>query len=193
MRRVVAFVVLLACACSTRTAGEDAGTTTMMGGGSTSDAQDTSIGTTTSGDGDGDGDGDADEDSETTGIQDVGPSGDGDGDDCTEPQKLDLPPDFENTPMPQSCTIEEIEFPTLEQYPGCGLCWGECYAAYLGCATPAPGQTCADICPSGDCIASHPQLCSRDVYWEEMTDTCGYFEIDGQCCTIGRFLSCWGE
>jgi hypothetical protein len=185
MQRAVVLVLAFVCACSARTAGEDAGVTTMVGEASTTDAQDTS--SDSSGDGDG----------ETTGVkEDLGETGDGDGDNCTEPPKLDFPPDFDNMPMPDGCTVEELTWPTSEEYPGCDLCDDECHRIYLGCAPPPLGQTCADICPSGNCLTSYWDSCEGEPFGGPdflLEDTCGYFEIDGQCCTIAKFYICVGE
>ncbi|MFO7563498.1 MAG: hypothetical protein R6X02_12705 [Enhygromyxa sp.] len=122
--------------------------------------------------------------------------GDGDDDDCWESRKLDLPADSE-APMPESCTVERIPWPTPEQYPNCMICEldsGCIYEAYLGCVTPATGETCADICPSGDCLGAYWNACEGEgpSGWDESpSDTCGHYEIDGKCCTIGKFrLAC---
>lgn len=191
--------LLLLAACAARPVGDDAGVTTMVGGDSDSsqDADTSSeVGPTTfgtSGDGDGDtgdvdtGDGDGD-----TGDGD-GDSGDGDGDEaCEPPLKLDLPPDLSGV-MPDSCTVDGISWPTPDQYPGCEMCefadW--CFnQAFIACVTPEPGQTCDDICPSGNCIGEFWNGCDGEAPWEETPmDTCGPYEINGECCTIGSFFA----
>jgi hypothetical protein len=191
MLRTVSLLWLLSlAACAARPAGEDAGVTTMMGdeSGATDQPESSEVGPMTlgtTGDGDGDGDGD-------------GGDGDGDGDgddsdtdDCTQPIKLDIPSDTD--PMPESCTVEWIEWPTPEQWPGCEICeWEDwCFSeAYLACVTPTPGQTCADLCPSGDCIGSSWLSCEGNGPSDDLpTDTCGHYEIDGKCCTIGKFFA----
>lgn len=178
----------LSIACAARPVDDEAGTTTMVGG----DGSDTASSTegtsamttattfTTSTDTEtGDGDGDP---------------GDGDGDgECSEPIKLDLASDTEPS-MPDSCTLATIPWPAPDEYPGCTLCQdrGGCWhQAYLGCVTPEPGQTCAELCPSGDCLGAYWNSCDGDMIegWSEVPDDlCGPYEIDGQCCSVGKFL-----
>jgi hypothetical protein len=173
---------LLFVACVARPAGDDANVTTMVEGESSpteesesAESGPTSLGTSESeSESGGDGDGDNGEDG------------------CWEPDKLDLPSDSE-APMPESCTIEWIPWPTPEQYPGCMICEldsGCKYEAYLGCVAPAPGETCADICPSGDCLGAYWNSCEGEgpSGWDDVpSDTCGHHEIDGKCCTVGKF------
>lgn len=184
--RIVALVSssLLLAACSTPPSDDEANVTTMMEGESTqSDAptsESTDESTTTA---------------ETT--TDSEDEGDGDGEEgCTEPIKLDIPSDRE-APMPESCTVEWIPWPTPEQYPGCEICeldGGCAFDAYLGCVTPAAGETCADICPEGDCLGVYWDSCEGDyVSGTAWGGTCGHYEIDGRCCTIGKFLEYCAE
>src|SRR5690606_13945572 len=186
--------LLLLVGCVARPAGDDAGTTTMAGEssetaepGTSSESESTTGGVTTE-DGDGDpGDGDPGD----------GDPGDGD-DDCYEPRKLDLPPDSE-APMPDSCTVELIPWPTPEQWPGCVICeigLSCAHDAYLGCVTPLAGETCADICPGGDCLSVYWESCEGDELtgWGSVpVETCGLYEIDGKCCTIGKFVEYCAE
>jgi len=92
--------------------------------------------------------------------------------------------------MPDSCTVEVIPWPTPEQYPGCEICEFESichFQAYLGCVTPLSGETCADICPGGDCLSVYWESCEGEFPLGVPNDTCGYYELDGKCCTIGKF------
>lgn len=187
--RIVALLSssLLLAACSAHPAGDDANVTTMMEGESThSDAptsESTDESTTTA-------------ETSTDSESESESEGDGDGDEgCTEPIKLDIPSDRE-APMPESCTVEWIPWPTPEQYPGCEICeiGPSCaFDAYLGCVTPAVGETCADICPSGDCLGVYWDACEGESGAGSPYTTCGHYEIDGQCCTIGKFLEYCAE
>lgn len=67
------------------------------------------------------------------------------------------------------------------------------YQFYLGCATPAPEQTCEDICPSGNCLTSYWNGCAGEEPGEVPDGTCGLYEIDGQCCTVAKFFYVCGE
>lgn len=184
---------LLLMACAARPAGDEANVTTQAEGESSqteespAESSSTTVGVT---------DSESESESESEGDGDWG---DGDGDeDCWEGRKLDLPPDSD-PPMPESCTIEWIPWPTPEEYPGCMICQfeGTCFSdAYLGCVSPPPGQTCADLCPSGDCLGAYWNSCEGEGPngWEEVpSDICGHYEIDGRCCTIGKFLAACAE
>lgn len=182
MRYFALLSSLLLAACAARPAEDDeAGVTTKADatGASTSESN-SSTAAETPDEGDGDGDEEAD----------------GDGDDaCHEPIKLDAPSDRE-APMPEACTVEWIPWPTPEQYPGCELCQIDlacAFEAYLGCVTPAAHETCADICPSGDCLGVYWEACEGELEYGSPWDTCGHYEIDGQCCTIGKFVQYCAE
>jgi hypothetical protein len=180
-------IALLLVGCAARPVGDDANVTTMAEGessqtdesGSAAESDPTSAGSESESESENESEGDGDE-------------GDGDGDECWEPDKLDLPSDSE-APMPENCTVEWIPWPTPEQYPGCMICELEpgCkFEAYLGCVMPADGESCADICPSGDCLGEYWNACEGEspAEWGTLpSDTCGHYEIDGRCCTIGKF------
>lgn len=187
MKRVALLSSLLV-ACVSRPAEDDAGATTMLDGESTDESTSEPSTNETSAD---------ESESSTDESESSTDDGDGDGDDeaCHEPRKLDIPSDDE-APMPESCTVEMIPWPTPEQYPGCEICEFESichYQAYLGCVTPLSGETCADICPEGDCLSVYWESCEGEFPLGVPNDTCGYYEIDGKCCTIGKFLDYCAE
>jgi hypothetical protein len=193
MRRCAWSSWLLVLACAARPAEPEAGGVTTNPSGtelgseasSEANSEDSStVGATTSTTGGGDGDGDG--------------SGDGDGDECVPAPKLDIPPD-PDPPLPDSCTVEPLDWAEVANYSGCTLCndWetGCYYAPHLACATPGPGQTCADLCPSGNCAGFDWSLCMGELEASasEPSDWCGHYEIDGKCCTVGTIFYVCGE
>lgn len=113
-----------------------------------------------------------------------------DGDDIPE-LKFDLPPQPDLPPV-GDCTVTMADSSILEQHPDCsierggvGPCWTE---VYLGCVDPEPGQTCASLCPDGNCIADGT-YCMGDYLWAPRS-VCGPYEIDGQCCSIAASEVC---
>ncbi|PRQ02655.1 ferritin-like domain-containing protein [Enhygromyxa salina] len=103
------------------------------------------------------------------------------------PVKFDLPPEPDLPPL-GACTVTYTETSTLDEYPECpieledGICWS---GLYWGCVEPQPGQSCAEICPDGDCIAEWWD-CEGDMIYEAPVDYCGPYEIDGMCCTLAE-------
>lgn len=184
MKRSHALVWVLVLGCVERPAAPDeAGVTTNLGSAddpsSSSDsvAEDSSTTLMTSTD--------TDTDTDT---------GDGDGDDeCPPAPKLDLPPD-PDPQLPDSYTIELVDWGELGNFPGCTLCddpsTGCAHQLYLACTEPEPGQTCAELCPSGNCVGFDWSMCmgELDAWGDEPSDWCGHYEIDGKCCTLGKLL-----
>lgn len=186
-RHVWAALLALTLGCSTRPLPGEGNSGTS----SESESSATTASTSTTGDSESEsgatGDGDGDPSTET----DTGDPG------CEEPQKLDLPPEGEATP--DACTIEPIDWPTPEAWPGCLLCEIEptcAFEAYLGCVTPPEGLACADVCFGGDCIGEFWTSCEGvgpDGWSDTPADVCGVYELDGRCCTIGKFLAFCAE
>jgi hypothetical protein len=130
----------------------------------------------------------------TTGATTSPDSGDGDGDpDGGDPGdgdgegKLDLAPEPDMPPL-GDCTVMWTESAALDEYPDCpivvdeGLCWSN---LYWGCIDLEPGQTCAEACMGGSCIADWTN-CAGDTLYEHPIETCGPYEVDGQCCMFGE-------
>jgi hypothetical protein len=185
MRRCTVLSSLLVLGCAARPAdpepsGSTSGTTLASEGSSAESSSEAS--STTGGSESTTGDGD----------------GDGDGEDCFPPVKLDLSPN-PDPPLPDSCTVALVDWAEIDNYPGCMLCddWqsGCIHQLYLACAQPGPGQTCADLCPSGNCAGFNWGMCmgELDGWGDEPVDWCGHYEIDGQCCTLGKILWVCGE
>jgi hypothetical protein len=102
--------------------------------------------------------------------------------------KLDLPPQPDVPPLP-NCTVTWTDPVVLMEYPDCPIdpFDGFCESTYLGCVTPAPGQTCAELCPDGDCVDDWTNCTGEASLWYEPTLICGPYEIDGMCCSIGEY------
>jgi hypothetical protein len=86
------------------------------------------------------------------------------------------------------CTVTVTDEAVLEEHPDCELYnGGGCaWAIFLGCVVPQPGQTCAELCPAGNCVANW-ENCAGDS--AEPDTICGPYEIEGQCCSIGQSSS----
>jgi hypothetical protein len=124
----------------------------------------------------GDGDGDPDE----------GDPGDGDGD-GDGGEKLDVLAEPDLPPL-GDCTVTQTDPAALDEHPDCpividdGICWSN---LYWGCIEPEPGQTCAEACTGGSCVAEWSN-CAGDTVYEIPYELCGPYEIDGMCCTLAE-------
>jgi hypothetical protein len=175
---------LLLGACASETPGDDeGGVTTNPSSSATTldDGNDGNDGTTSGGSGV--------PPNPTTGMTtspdpDDGDPGDGDGDDGF---KLDVAQDPDLPPL-GDCTVMQTEPAVLAEHPECpivlddGICWSN---LYWGCIEPEPGQTCAEACNGGSCIADWTN-CAGDTIYEIPSELCGPYEIDGLCCTLAE-------
>lgn len=147
---------LLLGACSSEPPSDEEGGVTTSPSSSATTLDDGNDGTTSGGSGvppnpttgmttspnPGDGDGDTGD----------GDPGDGDGDGGLE---LDVAPQPDLPPL-GDCTVTQTEPAALDEHPECpivlddGVCWSN---LYWGCIEPEPGQSCADTCRGGNCIA----------------------------------------
>ncbi|MCA9698031.1 MAG: hypothetical protein KC431_10950 [Myxococcales bacterium] len=120
------------------------------------------------------------------------------GDECVPPPKFDLPPD-PNAPVPESCTNTKIGWDGLAvDFPDCMMCdvsFGCHYDVYLACVELGPGQTCEELCPSGNCGGFDWGMCvGEGSGWSnEPVEWCGPYLVDGQCCTAGQLLEYCAE
>lgn len=113
--------------------------------------------------------------------------------DCAAPVKLDLPP--EDSQPSGVCTVSALGWDALAlEFPDCVLCNdgnGCNYDVFLACVELGPDQTCAELCPSGNCGGSGWGTCEG---WPgEPDDWCGPYELAGQCCTVGKVIGVCAE
>jgi hypothetical protein len=112
-----------------------------------------------------------------------GDTGDGDGDGF----KLDVAQQPDLPPL-GDCTVTYAEPAALDEHPECpivlddGVCWS---SLYWGCIPLEPGQTCAEACMGGSCVADWMN-CAGDTLYEFPYEFCGPYEIDGMCCTLAE-------
>jgi hypothetical protein len=113
-----------------------------------------------------------------------GDPGDGDGDPVV---KLDVAPEPDLPPL-GDCTVMQAEPAALDEHPECpimlddGICWS---SLYWGCIELPPGQTCAEACMGGSCIADWWN-CAGDTVYELPVEICGPYEVDGMCCSLAE-------
>jgi hypothetical protein len=134
--------------------------------------------------------------SESSSSESSGTSEDDAADDDDDPLKYDVGATKldSNLPPPGDCTVMLSSSMALENHPECPIMPDDddgsfCGTAiYIGCVEPDPGQTCARLCPEGDCIADWWN-CEGDRAPDAPDVVCGPYEIDGLCCTIAQIAN----
>ena len=193
----VAMLWLGSLACSERPAGDDDGVSTTDPSGDSNEEGPSQTGSTDGEAGSTDGeagstDGEA---GSTDGEAGSSESTEDEGPGCDPEPKLDLPPELEEAEL---CTVDALDWTDHYDFENCELCpeidGGCAYSLYLGCVVPGPGETCADLCPSGNCVGDHWSSClgGFDAF-DSPVDWCGHYEVDAQCCTLGKFIWVCGE
>ena len=83
------------------------------------------------------------------------------------------------------CTVMVGDGSLLGDHPDCPMTPDEgCGSGvYLGCVELPPDQTCAELCPRGDCIADWTN-CQGDPFYDTPTEVCGPYLLEGMCCSI---------
>ena len=184
-------VSLVGCGSSSAEGGSEEGgvTTNPSGDASASAADESSAGGSSSADA-GESSGSESSGSESGPEPETGPeseSGEDESDDSGP--KLDMA--FPDMAQLDECTVSEASAQALIDHPECSIVLddGFCESTlYWGCASPAPGQSCADLCPEGDCLVDWTNCAGEIVeFVDGLVGLCGPYEIDGQCCTLAEF------